>query len=63
MSSLCINDLPVSRKITALAISGMMLICSFFVGCNITCVFDGPIGKEKRDLLVVQSLLAYPVTS
>jgi hypothetical protein len=47
MSSLCFNDLPVSGKITALAISGMMIICSFFVGCNITSVLDGPIGKEK----------------
>jgi hypothetical protein len=47
MNSLCFNSLPVSGQITALAISGMMIICSFFVGCNITGVFDGPIGKEK----------------
>jgi hypothetical protein len=47
MSSLCFNDLHVSGKITALAISGMIIICSFFVRCNITGVFDGPIGKGK----------------
>jgi hypothetical protein len=63
MTSLCFNDLPESGHITALAISGMMIICSFFVVCNITGVFDGAIGKEKRDLLVVQSPPACPVTS
>jgi hypothetical protein len=63
MSSLCFNDLPVSGHITALAISGMMTMCSLFGGCNITGVFDGPIGKENRDLLVVQSPPACPVTN
>jgi hypothetical protein len=43
MRSLCFNDLPVSGQINALAISGMIM-CSLFVGCNITGVFDGPIG-------------------
>jgi hypothetical protein len=47
MSSLCFNDLPVSGKITALAISGMMIICLFFFSCAISGVFDGIIGKEK----------------
>jgi hypothetical protein len=47
MRSLCFNDLPMSGQITALAISGMMIMCSFFVGCNITSIFYGPICKEK----------------
>jgi hypothetical protein len=47
MSSLCFNDLPVSGQITALAISGMMLICPFFDGCTMTGVFDGTSGKEN----------------
>jgi hypothetical protein len=63
MSSLYFNDLPVSGQITELAILGMMIICSFSVGCNINGVFDRTIGKEKCDLLVVQSLLACPVKS
>jgi hypothetical protein len=55
--------LPLSGQINALAISGMMIMCSLFVGCNISGVFDGPIGKEKSDLLGVQSPQACPVTS
>jgi hypothetical protein len=50
---MCFNDLTVSGKITALAISGMMIISSFFVGCTITGVFDGISGKKKCDSLVV----------
>jgi hypothetical protein len=63
MSSLCFSDLPVSGHITTLDISGVLIICSLFVGCNIIGVFDGPIGKEKRDLRVVQSPPGCPVTS
>jgi hypothetical protein len=37
----------VSGQITALAISGMMIICSLFVGYNVIGVFDGLIGKDK----------------
>jgi hypothetical protein len=62
ISSLCFNELTVSGQITALAISGMMIMCLFFVGCEITGVFDGIGGKERRDLLVVPSHLAFPVT-
>jgi hypothetical protein len=59
MSSLCFNDLPVSGQITALAISGMMIICLFFVGCAISGVFDG---MKKLYLLVVLFHVACPVT-
>jgi hypothetical protein len=48
MRSLCFNDLPVSEQITALAISGMMIISSFIVGCNIAGVFYGPFSKGKK---------------
>jgi hypothetical protein len=47
MMSLCFNELPVSGQITALVISGMMMIYLFCVGCAIRGVFDGIIEREK----------------
>jgi hypothetical protein len=74
-SKICLHKLILSPTATATfsvflvtnsnkAISGMMImLCSLFVGCNITGVLDGPIGEEKCDLLVVQSPPACTVTS
>jgi hypothetical protein len=62
MSSPCFNYLPVYGQITALAISGMMMICVFCVGRAIIGVFAGIIGREKLDFLVVSFHQEYPVT-
>jgi hypothetical protein len=62
MISLCFSDLPVSGKITALAISGIMIICFFLLVAKLSVYSMALLVKKKRYLLVLQSPLAFPVT-
>jgi hypothetical protein len=49
--------LPDSGHITALAISGMMMICVSIASCDVDLIVDH-VGSEKHDLFVVLFLPA-----
>jgi hypothetical protein len=47
MSSWCLSDLPVSGHITAFAISGIMMTCSFLMAFSLVLAL-GLVGNEKQ---------------